>query len=97
MPDTASRHDAVAHEFAELICTDPAWLRAEFEAIVTTGFGTAPALSPRHADDSRPPSTRQPAARRVGTSAWRTWPPQHRERSPPLPSVNTTAVTSLGR
>ncbi|GAB3384582.1 hypothetical protein ATK30_7645 [Amycolatopsis echigonensis] len=97
MPDTASRHDAAACEFAELICADSAWLCAEFEVIVTTGFGAAPALPPQHADDSRPQRTGQPAERRVGTSVWRTWPPRHRERSPPLPSDNTTAVISLGR
>lgn len=42
MPDTISRREAAASEFAELICADPAWLRAEFEAIVATCFDDAP-------------------------------------------------------
>ncbi|ATY12760.1 hypothetical protein CU254_21585 [Amycolatopsis sp. AA4] len=98
MPDTISRQDATAREFAELICADPAWLRAEFEAIVSAGFGDVPALPPVPANDSRPLDPgKTAAARRVAASVWRAWPPEHRERAPPPPSEDTKAVTSLGR
>ena len=30
--------------FAELICADPQWLRAEFDALITAGFGAPPAV-----------------------------------------------------
>lgn len=98
MPDTISRQNSTAREFAELICADPVWLRAEFEAIVTAGFGDRSALPPLRANDSR---YRNPglatAERRVARSLWRAWPPEHRERSPPTRGEDTTAVTSLGR
>ncbi|WP_116206521.1 hypothetical protein [Amycolatopsis circi] len=92
MSDTISRRDATAGEFAELICADPAWLRAEFEAIVATSFGEAPLPG----DEPRPRSGGR-AERPVPTSVWRAWPTERRERSPPMRSGSTAAVTSLGR
>ncbi|WP_409464181.1 hypothetical protein [Amycolatopsis sp. GA6-003] len=89
MPDTISRQDAAAREFAELICADPGWLRAEFEAIVSAGFGEAPAFPPLRGNDSRPQYPAEvPAGRRAPASVWRAWPPERRERSPPPRSGN---------
>lgn len=47
MPDTISRQGATDREFIELICADPVWLRAEFDAIVAADG--APVLPPSHA------------------------------------------------
>jgi phage tail protein X len=33
--------------FADLVCADPAWVSAEFEAIIDANFGTAPTPRPR--------------------------------------------------
>jgi len=32
--------------FADLVCADPAWVSAEFEAIIDANFGTAPTPRP---------------------------------------------------
>jgi hypothetical protein len=45
--------------FAELICADPQWLRAEFGALITAGFG-APPTWPRPPAPPRAPSDRTP-------------------------------------
>ncbi|GAA1026756.1 MULTISPECIES: hypothetical protein [Amycolatopsis] len=87
MPDTIGRRDAAASEFAELICADPAWLRAEFEAIVAFGFGDAPL----HGDTPGPRNAGR-EARQATTSVWRAWPPERRERSPPTRSGSTAAA-----
>ncbi|MBB1159178.1 MULTISPECIES: hypothetical protein [Amycolatopsis] len=87
MPDTISRQGATDREFIELICADPVWLRAEFDAIVAADG--APVLPPSHAGDFRPRDTGNPAAKRVPATLWRAWPPEHRERSPPARSRHT--------
>jgi hypothetical protein len=46
--------------FAELICADPQWLRAEFDALITAGFG-APPVWPRPPAPPQVPSDRTPA------------------------------------
>ncbi|WP_370936484.1 hypothetical protein [Amycolatopsis sp. cg13] len=92
MPDTISRREAAASEFAELICADPAWLRAEFEAIVATCFDDAPP----HGDAPGPRSTGR-EQQQVATSVWRAWPPERRERSPPARSGSTATAASRGR
>jgi hypothetical protein len=55
-PDTprdAADHNTVNSEFAELVYADPAWLDAEFDAIMTANFGARippsgpPPTSPR--------------------------------------------------
>jgi hypothetical protein len=46
--------------FAELICADPQWLRAEFDALITAGFGAPPAW-PRPPAPPRVPPRRPPA------------------------------------
>lgn len=45
MPDT-TRHAAEASGFADVICADADWLRAEFEAIVAANFGVLPPSPP---------------------------------------------------
>jgi hypothetical protein len=45
MPDT-TRHTAAINEFAELVCVDPDWLRAEFDAIMAANFGVCPPPPP---------------------------------------------------
>ncbi|MGW4396633.1 hypothetical protein ACWEHA_15195 [Amycolatopsis nivea] len=80
MPDTISRQGATDRAFIELICADPVWLRAKFEALV---------LPPSHPDDFPSRNTGNPAAKRVPASVWRAWPPEHRERSPPARSRHT--------
>jgi hypothetical protein len=47
--------------FAELICADPQWLRAEFDALITAGFGTPPAWPRPPAPPRVPPSALPPA------------------------------------
>jgi hypothetical protein len=46
--------------FAELICADPQWLRAEFDALITAGFGAPPAW-PRPPAPPQVPPGRTPA------------------------------------
>lgn len=46
VPRDAVSDDAVTSEFTELVCADPAWLDAEFDAIVTANFGTVPPCPP---------------------------------------------------
>ena len=41
MPDT-TRYTAANSGFAELVCADPAWLRAEFDAIIAANFPSPP-------------------------------------------------------
>ncbi|MGW7537872.1 hypothetical protein [Amycolatopsis sp. NPDC054798] len=88
MPDTISRRDATAREFAELVCADPAWLRAEFEAIMAASFSEAPVLPPPRGEGPRS-AERAPATRRTAKTLYRAWPPEHRERSPPEQSRRT--------
>ncbi|WP_406633650.1 hypothetical protein [Amycolatopsis sp. WGS_07] len=92
MPDTISRQGPTAREFADLICADPVWLRAEFDAIVAASFGGIPMLPPP-SDDFRPRNPRPaPGERRAAARRWRAWPPERRERSPPpRRSPNTPA------
>ena len=77
-------------KFAELICADPQWLRAEFDALIAAGFGAPPAWpqlpAPPRVPPQRPPVS-PPAALRHDT---RPAPPvratrrrHHRQRSPP--------------
>lgn len=60
---TVPTDETLTEEFWEIVCADDAWLRAEFDEIVTAGFsdqGTAPRPSvPRPA--APPPGARAPA------------------------------------
>ena len=69
LPETEQRG------FAELLCADPAWVRAEFDAIIAANFGDAaeqpevpPNRPPRPARDHRGRSGG--AGRRLGPPAW---------------------------
>ena len=46
--------------FAELICADPQWVRAEFDALISASFGEPPA-PPRPAPPRVPPRPGIPA------------------------------------
>jgi len=83
MPDTL-RDTSVTSAFAELICADLAWLRAEFDEIVAAGF------------DTLPPAPLKPPARSTGpprsgflvrsadlVGGLPPGKPRHRQRSPP--------------
>lgn len=60
--------------FAELLCADPAWVRAEFDAIIAANFGAAeqpevpPSRPPRPARDRR--GRPGGAAHGLGPPAW---------------------------
>src|ERR1700749_4851105 len=43
--------------FAELVCSDPAWVDAEFDAIMTANFGVLPAWPPPLPPQPRPGAT----------------------------------------
>jgi hypothetical protein len=88
MPDTM-RPSSVSSEFAELVCADPDWVRAEFDAIVAANFDPPPPHQRRPPrPDSSGPTAPARAAAIVTTPAgapgvvlpitrWR------RQRSPP--------------
>jgi hypothetical protein len=88
MPDTR-RPSSASSEFAELVCADPDWVRAEFDAIVAANFDPSPPHQRRPPrPDSSGPTAPPRAAAIVTTPAgasgvvllinrWR------RQRSPP--------------
>ena len=65
--------------FAELICADPQWLRAEFDALMPAGFGAPPAwprpLAPPQVPPGHTPANPSP-------------PPRHDTR--PAPAIRAT-------
>lgn len=86
MQDT-TRHAATS-DFAELVCADPAWLDAEFDAIVAANFADVPPVPPTRpgsAGPRRPGRTlRLPAvARMSGGVVTGAVEGRHRQRSPP--------------
>ncbi|RSD17170.1 hypothetical protein [Amycolatopsis eburnea] len=92
MPDTA-RETAARAGFAELICADPDWVRAEFDAMVAANFRTPP---PRREPAPRPDSSGHRTSSRGHRDAGRRTPPTipvppcpRRERSPPRPASDT--------
>jgi len=88
--DELTTHEAEAR-FAELICADPQWLRAEFSALVSASFGAPPAWPRPPAPPRVPP--RRPATGRAVRPRRDTRPAQltsrirpaglRRQRSPP--------------
>jgi|SRR4051794_18528252 len=98
-PQPGATRDAVADtmttsEFAELIWSDPVWVDAEFEAIMTTNFGVLPPWPPPFPPKPRPGSTgpRRPrrAPRVTNPGGWLIGETRGgrlggcRQRSPPL-------------
>jgi hypothetical protein len=85
---TLSTREADA-EFADLICTDPQWLRAEFDALISASFseppGPPPPAPPRVPPRPGPPAppSRRPAPGPAGTTVPAAGPEYGRQRSPP--------------
>jgi len=91
---TVSTREADA-AFADLICADPQWLDAEFDALIAASFGEPPAQPPPApprvppSPGSTPPPTPDPASGPAAAASWAAAEPGHgRQRSPPahLPS-----------
>ncbi|KAA9157741.1 hypothetical protein FPZ12_024160 [Amycolatopsis acidicola] len=96
MPDT--RDPAVTSEFAELVYADPAWLRAEFDAIMTANFGVRPPRHPR--PEPRASGPRRPRRHKHSLAPGGRTPPtaptargRRRQRAPPLPAPHTAEET----
>ncbi len=82
MPDRITR---TADGFAELVLADPAWVRAEFDAIVAANFGPPPPPVPaarRRREVPRPLGVIGVPRRRPGVRLLAAKCPR-RERSPP--------------
>lgn len=64
--------------FADLVCADPAWVSAEFEAIIDANFGRVPTPRPPHrtAPAGFPEPVVLRGVRRAGFA-------RSRQRSPP--------------
>jgi hypothetical protein len=88
MPDTTRA--ATAGEFTELVCADPAWVHAEFDAIVAANFDCSPPgrVPPPRPDRPMPATAhRSPWASAAPDAAAEVASPAHRwkrQRSPPL-------------
>ena len=87
---TLSTREADA-AFAHLICADPQWLRAEFDALISASFSEPPA-PPRPAPPRVPPRpgnpcppSRRPAPHPAAITSAATGPEHGRQRSPPVP------------
>jgi len=76
--------------FADLICADPQWLDAEFDALIAASFGRPPAPPPPAPPrvpprpGSTPPPSRRPAPGPLAAASRAAAGPAHgRQRSPP--------------
>jgi hypothetical protein len=75
--------------FADLICADPQWLDAEFDALVSASFSEppppppAPPRVPPRRGTPRPPSRRQAPGPATAKAAPATASEYGRQRSPP--------------
>jgi hypothetical protein len=76
--------------FADLICADPQWLDAEFDALIAASFSEPPAPPPPAPPrvpprpGSTPPPSRRPAPGPVAAASPAAAGPGHsRQRSPP--------------
>ena len=86
---TVSTHEADA-AFADLICADPQWLDAEFDALIAASFGGPPAQPPPapprvppHPGSTPPPSRDPASGPATAASPAAAGPGQGRQRSPP--------------
>ena len=80
---TPSTREAGA-AFADLICADPQWLDAEFDALISASYGEPPApprVPPR--PGSTPPPSRRPVPGPAVLAFPATGPEHGRQRSPP--------------
>ena len=91
---STTRHAPVTSEFTELVCADPGWLHAEFDAIMTADFGALPPRPPMprpgSAGPRRPGQVPRTAARSDGVSVGVVVPAAgdlRRQRSPPPPDA----------
>ena len=80
--------------FADLICAEPQWLDAEFDALIAASFseppGRPPPAPPRvpPRPGTPPPPSRRPASFPAMTGCTATTGPEHgRQRSPPGASL----------
>jgi len=87
-------------QFLELLCTDPDWVRAEFDAIVAAEWPIPPSIGPRRgaAADQRPhpaapvePDSAAPAYREGVT----TGPASALQRSPPAAPPHTVRSVTV--
>ena len=75
--------------FADLICGDPQWLRAEFDALISASFSEPPAPPPPAPPrvpprpGIPPPSSRRPPPAQAAMTSPATGPGRGRQRSPP--------------
>ncbi|WP_158885844.1 hypothetical protein [Amycolatopsis anabasis] len=102
MPETM-RDTVATQTFAELVCQDPAWLRAEFDAIVAANFpasppgdGHPPRVAPRP-HGSPAPAGIHPGVRPIGESALPARRQSVRQRSPPRPARPSMREVRKGR
>ena len=78
--------------FADLICDDPQWLDAEFDALVSASFGEPPAPPPAAPPRVPPrpgipcPPSRRPGPGPAVLTSPATGPDHGRQRSPPAHS-----------
>ena len=83
--------------FADLICEDPQWLRAEFDALISASFGEPPAAPPPAPSrvPPRPGSPCPPSRRRrldhAVINAPVARPARRRQRSPPAAAPRASA------
>lgn len=90
---SATRHAPVTSEFTELVCADPGWLHAEFDAIMTADFGALPPRPPMprpgSAGPRRPGQMPRTAARSDGVlvGVVPAAGDLRRQRSPPPPDA----------
>jgi len=66
--------------FADLVCADPAWVSAEFEAIIDANFDQVPVPRPRPRPRPYVAGHPEPAVLR---GVWRAGFARSRQRSPP--------------
>ncbi|MFF5989941.1 hypothetical protein [Prauserella flavalba] len=100
MPEP-TRRSGTTGEFAELLCADPDWVRAEFDAIVAANFDHVTPQPPARPGPARPPAgedrCRPDAADLTGAFQAARLRPWRRQRSPPLRTTNHAHVPPEGR
>ena len=90
---SVEQQDRVLAGFADLVCQDEEWLRAEFDAIVAAEWGAPPPAPPPAppGPDDRPPAgpawpagdRPEPGSRPPAAAATVGLPGRYRQRAPP--------------